>query len=214
MNTSDPFKVVADFESALCGYTGARYAVTTNSCTAALFLSLLWWAKKYGAQTVEIPARTYVSVPEKALDKNVGHSVVFVNEPWQWWYRIHPTNTVDAAPWFDSHMCDETGHDTFTCVSFHPRKPLGLSTGGGAILHDDPEADEWFRRMRFDGRTAGKAVAQDMVSEVGYHLYMMPPAAAEGLQRLSVYRPGPVVQDEYPDLREMPVFKTHPGVVR
>mgnify|MGYP001607884744 CR=1 FL=1 len=216
MTTSDPFEVVRVFERELAIYTGAKYVVTTNSCTAALFLSFLWWAKRHGPQTVEIPARTYVSVPMVALQ--AGHRVRFTDYEWCDSYLMSEVGTADAAPTFLEHMYWMLSRNIFMpmciCISFHPRKPLGLSTGGGAILHDDAEADEWFRRMRFDGRTAGKSVAQDMVSEVGYHLYMLPPAAAEGLQRLSVYRPGPIVQDEYPDLRKMPVFQTHPGVVR
>jgi dTDP-4-amino-4,6-dideoxygalactose transaminase len=207
MTTTDPFRVVRDFEAALCEYTGARYAVTVNSCTAALFLSFAWWFRQCGTQLVEIPARTYVSVPMVALQ--AGHKVRFVDEEWRGWYIIAPMAIIDSAPHFPRFKSNY-----FTCVSFHPRKPLGLSTGGGAILHDNDEADEWFRRMRFDGRTEGRSVAGDPVRELGWHCYMMPPAAAEGLQRLSVFRPGVQTQDEYPDLRLMPVFQTHPGVVR
>lgn len=210
MTTADPFRVVADFEAALCDYTGAKYAVTVNSCTAALFLSLLWVAQKRGPMTLEIPARTYVSVPMVAIQ--AGHRVRFSDFQWAdvGMYHIEPTFVVDAAPVLHRDMAQ--WHTV--CVSFHPRKPLGLSTGGGAILHDDPEADEWYRRMRFDGRTAGKNTHEDDITELGYHCYMMPAAAAEGLQRLSVYRPGPVVLDEYHDLREKACFKTHTGVVR
>jgi dTDP-4-amino-4,6-dideoxygalactose transaminase len=196
---------VRDFEAALCEYTGALYTVTVNSCTAALFLSLVWWRKTHGPLTVKIPAHTYVSVPMVALQ--AGHSVRFVDVAWYGAYALTPTNIVDSAP-----SLGDRGRGTFTCVSFHPRKPLGLSTGGGAILHDNDEADAWFRRMRFDGRTEGRAIADDPVRELGWHCYMMPPAAAEGLQRLSVFRPGVQTQDEYPDLRLMPVFQTHPGV--
>ena len=36
----NPYRVIQDFEHALCAYTGARYAVTTNSCTAAIMLAV------------------------------------------------------------------------------------------------------------------------------------------------------------------------------
>jgi len=39
---TDAFKVVRDFEQALCDYTGAKYAVTTTSCTMALLLACKW----------------------------------------------------------------------------------------------------------------------------------------------------------------------------
>lgn len=39
---ADAFKVVRDFEQALCDYTGAKYAVSTTSCTMALLLACKW----------------------------------------------------------------------------------------------------------------------------------------------------------------------------
>lgn len=209
MTPSDPFHVVRTFERRLASYTGARYAVTVNSCTAALFLSFLWWAKKHGPQVLSLPARTYVSVPMVAIQ--AGHKVRFIEMGWKGWYEVPPTSIMDSAP-----MLSEDYYEPgdFVCVSFHPKKPLGLANGGGAILHDNAEADEWFRRIRFDGRTEGKAIVADAVSEVGYHCYMFPATAAEGLHKLSVYKERPVEQDNYPDLRLMPVFQNHPKVVR
>ena len=43
-----PHAVTRDFERALCEYTGAKYAVTTTSCTMAIQIALAWW---YSAQT-------------------------------------------------------------------------------------------------------------------------------------------------------------------
>jgi len=69
----DPYQVVRDFEKGLCEYTGSPYAVTTNSCTMALLLSVAYHAKDYelgNGQTglsVEIPKKTYISVPMSIL---------------------------------------------------------------------------------------------------------------------------------------------------
>jgi hypothetical protein len=39
MSEGHPYDAVRNFEAALCKYTGARFAVTTNSCTMALLLA-------------------------------------------------------------------------------------------------------------------------------------------------------------------------------
>ena len=94
------------------------------------------------------------------------------------------------------------------CLSFHASKTLGLEQGG-AILHDNPQADVWFRRMRFDGRTEGVAPKDDNFREIGYHCYMNPSTAAQGILRLhSLPRHNaPLPNDPYPDLSLMEIFK-------
>jgi dTDP-4-amino-4,6-dideoxygalactose transaminase len=200
-----PFRVVKDFESALADFAGSRYAVAVNSCTAALFLALRWEYKESGKQTVILPARTYPSVPMVAIQ--AGHTVEF--EDWEWQfpipaYRIGPFDIFDSARWFARDM---HSNGKVECVSFHPQKCLALSTGGGAILHDNTEADAWYRRARFDGRHEGVPTKEDVYDMMGWHCYMMPAAAAEGLQRLSVYREVVLPKEEnYPDLSKWPLF--------
>ena len=55
---SNPYQVVKDFEAALCAYTGARYAVTTTSCTTALLLALCWWKTLGTTEYISLPKRT------------------------------------------------------------------------------------------------------------------------------------------------------------
>ena len=58
----NPFKIVEWFEEEMAHYTGSRYAIATNSCTNAIFLS----CKHFGIENKEvtIPKRTYLSVPQ------------------------------------------------------------------------------------------------------------------------------------------------------
>jgi len=100
------------------------------------------------------------------------------------------------------------------CVSFHHTKRLGISTHGGAILHDNPEADAWLRRARFDGRAEGIAPKDDTGIIRGWHCYMTPPTAAEGLLRLSCLprynEPlpwGPGTASDYPELSKLECFR-------
>ena len=99
-------------------------------------------------------------------------------------------------------------HGQFQCVSFHWNKILGIQQGG-AILHDDPNADEWFRKMRFDGRREGKSSDTDHISMIGWHCYMSPETAAAGLVRLHhlPFKNDDMPNDKYPNLSNFDVFK-------
>lgn len=180
---SNPHFVTQLFETELCAYTGAPFAVAVNSCTAALRLCFDWLHYTRGVQQLSIPRRTYVSVPWQALQ--AGHAVGYHDSQWSKWYAIGGSYIIDGAHWFERDMCRSVpGHPV--CVSFHAQKPLGLEQGG-AILHDDREADSFYRLARFDGRTEGVPVAQDTFEipvRYRHHCYMNPSTAALGMQRL------------------------------
>jgi len=58
------FEIVKEFEKSVAEYTGAPYAVAVNSCTSAIFLSLMWQrVNGHLPKEIEIPKLTYVSVP-------------------------------------------------------------------------------------------------------------------------------------------------------
>ncbi len=220
----NPHQVTREFEAALCAYTGAKYAVTVTSCTMALLLAMAWQIRQRpregstvmleGRQEiivarplVEIPKRTYVSVPMSIM--HAGGRPVFRDEDWRGAYELRPWAVWDSARWFTEGLYRKIDHDGhFVCVSFHASKTLADSQGG-AILHDNPEADAWLRRMRFDGRTEGVAPATDTFREVAYHAYLSPDVAARLLWKLSVLprENEPLANDPYPDLSEMEIFR-------
>ena len=216
---NDPFQVVRDFEKALCDYTGAKYVVTTTSCTAALMLAVAWHCRppmKHGILNIEIPKRTYVSVPMSII--HAGGHPVFREEKWAGAYQLKPLPIWDSARWFTRGMyrglsflegCDPQGFKgQMVCLSFHWTKQLAIGQGG-CILHDNDKADEWLRRMRFDGRKEGVAPKDDTFQMIGYHCYMSPRDAAEGLSRLSVFQDTgqPLPNDLYPDLSQLEIFR-------
>ena len=198
-----PYRVVKDFEAALCEYTGARFAVTTTSCTMALLLAMAWFRIPGTSFRVCIPKRTYVSVPQSAI--HAGYGVNLVDEDWVGGYRLTPLPVWDYARRFTSSMYVP---GQMQCVSFHWSKILGLGQGG-AILHDDPEADEWFRKARFDGRTEGVAPKDDNITMIGYHCYVSPETAAQGLVRLKFLpeHNDDLPNSDYPDLSQMEIFR-------
>lgn len=192
------FQVVRDFEKAVAEYTGAPYCVAVSSCTMALLLA----CKYLKVGKVSIPRRTYVSVPMSII--HAGGSVVFDDREWVGSYSLNPYPIRDSARRFTTGMYN----GGYECVSFHVSKILGLDQGG-AILHDDPKADAWFRRARFDGRTEGVAPKDDTFDTVGYHCYLSPPIAAQGIWRINTipkHNPD-LPNDDYPDLSKIELFK-------
>tara|TARA_R110000868_G_scaffold411755_1_gene708927 strand:- start:35747 stop:36463 length:717 start_codon:yes stop_codon:yes gene_type:complete len=123
----NPYAVVKDFESALCEYTGASYAVAVNSCTAALTLAVAWHfteqqrkadgeaiAAGHGMKMIalrppiDIPKRTYVSVPMAII--HAGGRPTFRDEDWLGAYQLKPLDVYDCARRFTQHMyCDPVG---------------------------------------------------------------------------------------------------------
>lgn len=217
----NPHQVTNDFEAALCEYTGAPYAVAVNSCTMALLLAVAWHLRNGntvesvqrsadGAElrgricpAIEIPRRTYVSVPQSIF--HAGGRPTFRDEDWHGCYQLKPLPIWDSARYFSSQMFVA---GRMQCVSFHAAKTLG-DTQGGAILHDNDEADAWLRRARFDGRTEGVAPSDDTFTQIGWHCYLSPDVAARLLQKLSVLpkHSAPLPNDDYPDLSLMEIFQ-------
>lgn len=202
----NPYGVTKDFESALAEYTGAPFVVCTNSCTAALLLACKWHVPKIPGplEGINIPRRTYVSVPCAIL--NAGPFwVTWRDEQWRGAYQLKPLPVWDCARRMTSGMY-RAGQ--FQCVSFSASKILSAEQGG-AILHDNRDADAWFRRIRFDGRTEGVDPMEDTFDLIGMHCIMLPSVAAQLLVKL-YHLPkhnDDLPEREYPDLSKHPAFK-------
>lgn len=206
MLVNSPHFVTRQFEAALCEYTGAKYAVAVSSCTMALLLAVKWHSRDprgHESSRISIPRHTYVSVPQSIIHGGFWPS--FRDEDWSGCYQLKPFAIWDCARSFTSGMYVP---GQFQCVSFHASKILG-DTQGGAILHDNHEADKWFRKARFDGRTEGVEPKNDQINMIGYHCYMSPDVAARLLWKLWVLpkHNDDLPNSDYPDLSTFEVFK-------
>lgn len=157
---------------------------------------------------ISIPKHTYVSVPMQI--KHAGFHVQFRDEKWSGIYQLTPSSIYDSARRFTYNMYNlpPVYSNGAVCVSFHWSKILGIQQGG-AILHNDAKADKWYRRARFDGRTEGISPKEDTFNQRGWHMYMSPEVAAEGLVRL-MHLPQynkDLPNDDYPDLSKVEIFK-------
>ena len=87
----NPYEIVKMFEQEIAHYTGAPYAVATDSCTDALLLC----CEHLQVEEVTIPARTYLSVPQSIL--HAGGTVKFDERRWNGIYQLKPYPIYDGA---------------------------------------------------------------------------------------------------------------------
>ena len=209
-------KITEEFEKELSRYTGAKYVVTVDNQSNALFLSLYY--EKHIKMTigdfVEIPCRTYPSVPCEII--HAGIKVKFLpvdGEKIKGAYQIVGSNIYDSALRFTSNMYIPQTH---MCVSFTgPYKHLKLGKGG-AILTDDENAYKWFKKARFSGRDECSYHTDnfDINPVVGWNFYMMPEISARGLLLISQFydsKGNPIGNEDlelpYPDLSKFKVYE-------
>ncbi len=190
-----PYDIVSEFEKAMAEYTGSRYAVAVESCSAALFLCCLY-VKVKDIPEVIIPKVTYPSVPASIV--NAGGRVSFIDDRWQefGWYWLENTNIIDSAKKLSRNMYIK---NSLTCLSFHDRKILKIGRGG-MILTDDMKAVEWFKRARNSGR-GEVPLKKDRLAMAGWDMYMQPKDAAWGLTLMQELKDHNLCEpDPYQDL--------------
>lgn len=180
-------QITADFEKALCDYTGAPYAVALDNMSNALFLALYYEkniSKTLKTDTIKIPSRTYPSVPCEII--HAGLKVDFYpveGKTIKGAYKLEGSNVWDSALYFSADMYKPNTH---MCLSFTgPYKTLKLSKGG-AILTDSLDAYHWYKRARFSGRRE-TSYHDDYFDMLGWNFYMMPELSARGLLMMSQF---------------------------
>ena len=201
----NPYKIVQMFEEEVSLYTGAPFAISVDSCTNALFLC----CKYLNVDEVTIPSKTYLSVPMSII--NAGGNIVFDKTPktnhWVGIYQLKPYSIYDSAKRFTSNMYIE---GSLMCLSFHIKKNLGIGKGG-MILTDNPNAAEWFKKARYEGRNE-VYYKEDNINSIGWNMYMTPQEAAQGLALMQNYPEHKSDLDEingYRDLTEFDIFKKY-----
>lgn len=190
------YQAIEDFEKSLAEFTGAKYCVVVDTCSAAIFLC----CKYVGVEQVTIPRKTYCSVPASII--HAGGKVKIEDLEWKGIYQLKPYKIYDAALRFCSGMYIP---DSLMCLSFQYRKHLPIGRGG-AILTDCKEARDWFKLASFHGREA-YPVGDGDVKMIGWSMYMEPERAARGLILLSNYTNQLDLDIQYPDLTSFTAYK-------
>jgi len=209
-------KITQNFEQELSKYTGAKYVVTLDNMSNALFLALYYEHHVKGRceKIISIPSRTYPSVPCEII--HAGLKVKFTpveGETISGAYQLIGSRVWDSALRFTYNMYIP---ETHMCVSFTgPYKHLKLGKGG-AILTDCEEAYNWFKKARFSGRDECSYHVDDFDINpvIGWNFYMMPEIAARGLLLITQFynQDGSPKQNTdlelpYPDLSKFKVYQ-------
>jgi dTDP-4-amino-4,6-dideoxygalactose transaminase len=209
------YKITEEFESKLADYTGAKYVVTLDNMSNALFLALYYEknvSKTLSGDTITIPSRTYPSVPCEII--HAGLKVDF--EPVEGKtikgaYQLKGSNVWDSALRFTADMYIP---ESYMCISFTgPYKHFKLSKGG-AILTDNYDAYLWFKRARYSGRREC-SYHDDHFDMLGWNFYMMPELAARGLLMINQFynttdhskKHNEDLELPYPDLSKFEIYK-------
>ena len=190
---------VEDFEYLIADYYGSKYAVATDCCTHAIELCLRYTE----ANNITCPNHTYLSIP--MTFEKLGLDWAFTDTYWKDFYYIGNTNIIDAAVYWKKQSYIS---DTLMCLSFQYKKHLNLCRGG-MILTDDYEASLTLRKMSYDGRLPNIPWAEQNIDMMGYHYYMTPESADNGIekfQEVKNIKPKEWSYKDYPDLKTMKVF--------
>lgn len=197
---TNPYDVVDDFEKRIASWTGAPFAVAVESCSAAIFLCLMWANRdgKNNGNLVKMPKLSYPSVPCSIIHARMKPK--FTDDDWEGEYQLKPFNIWDSALRFRKDMYKPK---MMQCLSFHIKKRLNIGRGG-MILLDSKEAFNWFRKARFDGRNP-IPLKKDNLTMLGWNLYMTPEQAAFGIQIFESIKNKelpdlPVSEQQYSDL--------------
>ena len=211
-NMKNAHEVTKDFEKSLSVYTNAPYVVTVDNASNALFLSLMY--EKVKDKNITIPSRTYPSVPCEII--HAGGKVIFedvIGKTIKGAYQLKPTKVWDSSLRFTNNMYIKGTH---MCLSFTgPFKHLKLSKGG-AILTDNKEAYEWFKKARFSGRDECSYHVDDFDKNpvLGWNFYMIPELATRGLHMMNQFydidgnpKSNEDIELPYPDLSSFEIYK-------
>jgi len=207
-NINDPWDWVDILEDTVAQFTGAKYAIACDSNSNAIRLLLHYL--KIKKKEIEIPSRTYVSVPNQIILS--GNKPKFVDKHWDGMYELGDTGIVDAATAFHQGMYKEF-EDSYMVLSFHKKKIVNIGKGG-MILTNDEKFNDWARPMIYDGRDKRKLYKDDEFKCVGWHMYMTPEEAHRGM--LILHSEKVQLQNKtvggswaYGDLREQKIFKKY-----
>ena len=191
--------VVTNFEQQVAEFFGAPYAIAVDSCTHGVELALRYTQVDH----ITVPKHTYLSIP--FLANKLWIDLFWKDENWVDYYYL-TDKVIDAAVLWKPNSYIP---GTFMGVSFQYQKHLSLGRGG-IILTDDKEAAVQLKKMSYDGRIPNVPWREQNIDTVGYHYYMTPEVAQNGLDKLSEAINTPPLQwvvSDWPDLTQMSIFK-------
>lgn len=178
-------KVVTQFENTICNYVGAKYGVTFNSATSAIFLLLL--SKKI---TLQIPSIIPPVVLNAIITSNNKYeftdNIEWVGDS----YLLHnfgDYKVIDSAQKLEKNQFKkECNPQDLMIFSFYPTKPVG-SCDGGMIVSDDLEKITYLKELALNGMSFAKNNWDRKIKFPGYKMYMNSIQCDIGLRNFNLY---------------------------
>jgi dTDP-4-amino-4,6-dideoxygalactose transaminase len=192
------FETVKIFEEKIAEFFGASHAIAIDCCTHGIEICLRHTNISY----INCPMKTYISIP--FLAKKLGIQLFWKDEEWKDYYYL-TDKIIDAAVLWKKNSYIP---GTFMCLSFQFQKHLSLGRGG-IILTDNKEDAEELKKMAYDGRHPDIPWRDQDISKMGYHYYMTPETAQNGLDKLDKAiktKPRQWSISDWPDVSKMKVF--------
>jgi dTDP-4-amino-4,6-dideoxygalactose transaminase len=193
------FNIVTEFENKIAKFFGSPYAIAVDSCTHGVELCL----RLTNVNSISVPKHTYLSIP--FLSDKLFIKRYWSDENWVDYYYL-TDRVIDAAVLWKKNSYIP---NTFMCVSFQYQKHLSLGRGG-VILCDNIEDYIQLKKMSYDGRIPNIPWREQDIDTIGYHYYMTPETAENGLNKLETAintEPRQWVLSDWPDLTKMNIFK-------
>lgn len=163
-------KIVAEFEETVANFVGAKYAVSFNSATSAIFLSLL---EKRTVVTVPsmIPPVVLNAIITSGNVHSFSDDVDWVGNS----YILHDFGDykiVDSAQKLERDQYKtECNSQDLMVFSFYPTKPVG-SCDGGMIVSNDQNKINHLRELALNGMSFAENNWDRHIKFPGYKMYM------------------------------------------
>lgn len=189
-------KVVTDFEQRFAEYVGARYAVSFNSATSALFLICNKLIDKKSYQ-FKIPSIIPPVVPNAIINAGVEFEFIdcttWVGHDYEMGYYDLDNQRgriIDSAQKVEKDQYNKLRLKNIDLIlySFFPTKPVGSIDGGMVVTNDRVIADA-LRVYSMNGMTAGINSWERQLVTPGHKMYMnsiQAYIANENLSRLEI----------------------------
>ena len=190
INTSDydnllHGKIVGVFEQTIAEYVGAKYAVSFNSATSAIFLTLV-----NKNTIINIPSM----IPPVVLNAIItsGNKYKFIDNT-NWIgdsYLLHDFGDykiIDSAQKLEKNQFNKECNDNDLMVfSFYPTKPIG-TFDGGMIVSNDIDKINHLKRMALNGMSYSDNNWDRKIKFPGYKMYMNSFQADIALRNFNLY---------------------------
>jgi UDP-4-amino-4,6-dideoxy-L-N-acetyl-beta-L-altrosamine transaminase len=177
--------VVSKFEEKICNYVGAKYAVSLNSATNAIFLTLLNKDTKVSIPSM-IPPVVVNAIKTSNNDFEFIDNTEWIGDS----YILHKFNDykiVDSAQKLEKNQFNkECNPNDLMIFSFYPTKPIG-SCDGGMIVSNDLDKITFLKELALNGMSYNKNNWDREIKHFGYKMYINSIQAYIGLKNFEKY---------------------------